>query len=171
MEPTTDISEHNAAKTDWVARVRPLMPLLKLTGPRGDADGELSSRVVDALHEVGLFRLLIPRDLGGEEVDLLTFSDVIEAVAEGDGSTAWCLGQNAVSNMTSAYMPHDEANSMFGNQRAVLAWGAGVSGQAAETKGGFQVTGQWGFASGSRHANWLGGQAPIVSSDGTRRLG
>jgi alkylation response protein AidB-like acyl-CoA dehydrogenase len=171
MEPTTDISEHNAAKTDWVARVRPLMPLLRAAGPRGDADGELSSPVVDALHEIGLFRLLIPRDLGGEEVDLLTFSDVIEAVAEGDGSTAWCLGQNAVSSMTSAYMPHDEANSMFGNQRAVLAWGAGVSGQAAETKGGFQVTGQWGFASGSRHANWLGGQAPIVSSDGTRRLG
>ena len=144
--------------------------MLRAAGPEADADAELPSQVVTALHDAGLFRLLIPQDLGGEEVDLLTFSEVIEAVAEGDGSTAWCLGQNAVSNMASAYMPHDEAMVMFGNGATVVSWGAGVNGEAVEIPDGYLVTGKWGFASGSRHANWMGGQAPIVAPDGTKRL-
>jgi indole-3-acetate monooxygenase len=125
---------------------------------------------VEALHDAGLFRLWIPRDLGGAELDLLTFSAAIEAVAEGDGSAAWCLGQTAVSNMTSAYMPPDEAQRMFADRRTVLAWGAGVNGQAIPADGGFRVSGRWGFASGSRHATWLGGQAPIKAPDGSQCL-
>jgi indole-3-acetate monooxygenase len=170
MNTTTYIAQHHVAAVDWVGRAKSLVPMLEAAGPACDAEGELPSQVVDALHEAGLFRLLIPRDVGGEEVDLLTFSEVIEAIAEGDGSTAWCLGQNAVSNMTSAYMPHDAAKKMFCERRVALAWGAGVNGRAEEADGGYLVTGQWGFASGSRHATWIGGQAPIVAPDGSRRL-
>jgi alkylation response protein AidB-like acyl-CoA dehydrogenase len=170
MNTTIDSADHNAAEGHWVARARSLVPLIRALGPTGEVECELPTRVVDALHEAGLFRLLVPRDLGGEEVDLLTFSEVIETVAEGDGSTAWCLGQNAVSNMTSAYMPDDDARAMFRDPRTVLAWGAGINDEAAEMEGGFQVTGRWAFASGSRHATWIGGQAPIIAPDGTRRL-
>src|SRR5262249_52128020 len=35
--------------------------------------------------------------------------------------------------------------------------------------GGFRVTGKWSFASGGRHATWLGGQCQIVEADGTPR--
>jgi alkylation response protein AidB-like acyl-CoA dehydrogenase len=52
----------------------------------------------------------------------------------------------------------------------VLAWGAGASGQAVLTEGGFRVTGRWSYASGSRHATWLGGLCPIVGADGTPAL-
>src|ERR1700761_36377 len=159
-----------AAACDWIAQARALLPLLKAAGPSCDADGELPAQLVDALQEAGLFRLLLPRELGGAEVDLLTFSGVIETVAEGDGSAAWCLGQNAVSNMTAAYLPDDEARQVFANGHTVFAWGAGVQGQAVEAEGGFRVTGKWSFASGSRHATWLGGQSPIVTPDGTQRI-
>ena len=170
MDTTIDIADHKAAQGDWVAKARSLVPAIKAASPKCDADCELPTEIVDALHEAGLFRMLIPIDLGGGEVDLLTFSEVIETVAEGDGSTAWCLGQNAVSNMTAAYMPDDEARALFRDRPTVLAWGAGINGEAAEIDGGFQVTGRWAFASGSRHATWIGGQAPIVAPDGTRRL-
>jgi alkylation response protein AidB-like acyl-CoA dehydrogenase len=72
--------------------------------------------------------------------------------------------------MTAAYLPRGDADKMFGRDpRAVVAWGAGPSGQAVEVEGGFRVTGRWSFASGSRHANWLGGLCPIVAADGTKR--
>jgi alkylation response protein AidB-like acyl-CoA dehydrogenase len=170
MDNTIDSAAHNAAQGDWVARARALVPMIEALSPTCDTRCELPSEVVDALHEAGLFRLLIPRDRGGAEVDLLTFSEVIETIAQGDGSTAWCLGQNAVSNMTSAYMPDDEARIMFRGRRTVLAWGAGLNGEAAEVEGGYRVTGRWAFASGSRHATWLGGQSPIVAADGSRQL-
>jgi alkylation response protein AidB-like acyl-CoA dehydrogenase len=157
-------------QADWVGRAQRLQAMLNAAGPRCDADNELPSEVVEALHETGLFRLLIPRDLDGAEVDLGTFSAVIEAIAEGDGSTAWCLGQNAVSNMTSAYLAHEDAQKVFADHRTVFAWGAGVQGQAIAVDGGFRVSGRWGFGSGSRHATWLGGQAPMKSPDGVQWL-
>ena len=156
--------------SDWIARARALRPLLETSGPEHDATRGLAPPVVEALHAGGFFRLLIPRDLGGAELDLPGFVQVVEAIAEGDGSTAWCLGQNAVSNMTAAYLPRPAAEAMFAHDpRAVIAWGAGPSGQAIETEGGFRVTGNWSFASGSRHANWLGGLLPMVAADGTPR--
>jgi len=170
MDTITQPTAAATAASDWIAQARALLPLLKAAGPSCDADGELPAQLVDALQEAGLFRLLIPRELGGAEVDLLTFSSVIETVAEGDGSAAWCLGQNAVSNMTAAYLPDGEARQVFANGHTVFAWGAGVQGQAVEAEGGFRVTGKWSFASGSRHATWLGGQSPIVAPDGTQRI-
>jgi len=34
--------------------------------------------------------------------------------------------------------------------------------------GGYRVTGTWSFASGCRHATWLGGHCPIYAQDGSR---
>jgi len=60
------------SQADWVARAQQLQAMLNAAGPRCDADNELPSEVVEALHEAGLFRLLIPRDLDGAEVDLVS---------------------------------------------------------------------------------------------------
>ena len=35
--------------------------------------------------------------------------------------------------------------------------------------GGYRVSGTWSFASGCRHATWLGGYCPIYDEDGSRR--
>ncbi len=157
--------------TDWIARARALRPLLEAAAPRIESGRGLPPDVIEALHAAKMFRLLIPRDLGGAELDLPTFVQVIEAVAEADGSVAWCLGQGAGCSMTAAYLPREAAQQMFGRDpRAVLAWGAGPSGQAVPVEGGFRVTGRWSYASGSRHATWLGGLCPIVEPDGSPRL-
>jgi alkylation response protein AidB-like acyl-CoA dehydrogenase len=156
---------------DWISRARALRPFLEDAAPRIDAGRELPADVIDALHDARLFRLLIPRDLGGAELDLPTFLQVVEAIAEADGSVAWCVGQGAGCSMTAAYLPREAAEKMFGrDRRAVLAWGAGPSGQAVPVEGGFRVTGRWSYASGSRHATWLGGLCPIIAADGTPRL-
>src|SRR5207302_7477164 len=43
-----------------------------------------------------------------------------------------------------------------------------VRGVAVE--GGIRVTGRWGFATGSRHATWLGAHVPVFEPDGTQRM-
>ena len=160
-------AEH-ADAIDWVARARALRPVLEAAASRIDDSRELPPDIVEALHREDMFRLLIPRDLGGAELDLPTFVQVVEALAQADGSVAWCVGQGDVSSVTAAYLPRAAAWEMFGrDRRAVIAWGAGPSGQAVPVPGGFRVSGKWSFASGSRHANWLGGMCPIVRPDGT----
>jgi alkylation response protein AidB-like acyl-CoA dehydrogenase len=63
------------------------------------------------------------------------------------------------------------AQAIFGNDPcAVLAWGPGPKVRAVECEGGYKVTGVWAFASGGRHATWVGAHCPIVQADGSPRL-
>ncbi len=120
------------------------------------------------MHEAGLFRLLQPRVLGGAEAEPAVFMQVIEAIAQGDASTAWCLCQACGSSMSAAYLPPEAAREMFGPGVSV-AWGPGT-GQAVPVEGGYRITGRWSFASGGRHATWLGGRCQIVGPDGKPRV-
>lgn len=122
-----------------------------------------------ALHDAGLFRLLLPRVLDGAEVDPVTFVRVIEEVAKHDASAAWCLCQAAGCSMTAAYLGPAEARAIFGDREAVLAWGPSLDARAVAVDGGYRITGTWSFASGCRHATWLGGYCAIHGPDGTPR--
>ena len=114
--------------------------------------------------------MLLPRAQGGAEVDPVTFVRVIEEIAKADASTAWCLCQASGCSMSAAYLRPDVANEIFGRDpRAVLAWGPGPDARAVAVDGGYRVSGTWSFASGCRHANWLGAHCPIHEPDGTVR--
>jgi indole-3-acetate monooxygenase len=107
----------------------------------------------------------------GIETDPVTFFHVIETIAQADASTAWCLSQAGGCAMSAAYLDLPVAQAIFGNDpRAVLAWGPGPKVRAVECEGGYKVTGVWAFASGGRHATWLGAHCPIYGADGSPRL-
>jgi len=131
----------------------------------------LPPALLDKLHEARLFRLLLPRSSDGIETDPVTFFHVIETIARGDASTAWCLSQAGGCAMSAAYLDLPVARAIFGDDpRAVLAWGPGPKVKAVECEGGYRVTGVWAFASGGRHATWLGAHCPIFKADGSPRL-
>ena len=131
----------------------------------------LPPALLDQLHEAGLFRLLLPRSSKGIETDPLTFFHVIETIARADASTAWCLSQAGGCAMSAAYLDLPVAQAIFGSDpRAVLAWGPGPRVKAVECEGGYKVTGVWSFASGGRHATWLGAHCPIYQADGSPKL-
>jgi alkylation response protein AidB-like acyl-CoA dehydrogenase len=131
----------------------------------------LPPALLDKLHEAGLFRLLLPRSSNGIETDPVTFFHVIETIARADGSTAWCLSQAGGCAMAAAYLDVPVAEAIFGNDpRAVVAWGPGPKVRAIECEGGYRVTGVWSFASGGRHATWLGAHCPIFQADGAPGL-
>jgi alkylation response protein AidB-like acyl-CoA dehydrogenase len=69
--------------------------------------------------------------------------------------------------MAAAYLDLPVAHAVFGDPRAVLAWGPGPRVKAVECAGGYRVTGVWSFASGGRHATWLGAHCPVYAADGS----
>ncbi|MDQ2803880.1 MAG: acyl-CoA dehydrogenase [Pseudomonadota bacterium] len=160
--------ERPDVEIDHIARGRSLKPLLEAAGPRIDAARELPPDVLDAMHAASMFRLLLPRSVGGMELAPAVYVQVVEAIAMGDGSTAWCMNQGSGCSMTAAYLRSDIAERVFGGERDVLAWGQGPA-RAVKVEGGWRVSGKWLFASGSRHASWLGGHCPTFEADGTPR--
>ena len=153
--------------TDHIARARKLAPLLTAAASRIDAACELPSDVLDAMHANGMFRLLVPRSLGGAELDPATDIQCVEAIASGDASVAWCMNQGSGCSMSAGYLEPRVTHEVFGGERDVLAWGMGPGAKAIRADGGWRITGTWAFASGSRHATWLGAHCPCLEADGT----
>jgi len=160
-----------AGDLDVVSRAEAVRPAVAAASDEIESTRRLPPALLDRLHEAGLFRLLLPRSSHGIETDPLTFFHVMETIAGADGSTAWCLSQAGGCAMAASYLDLPVAHAIFGNDpRAVLAWGPGPKVRAIECEGGYRVTGVWAFASGGRHATWLGAHCPIYLADGSPNL-
>lgn len=157
-------------ETEYIARAAELGPELDAAAAEIERRRELPDPIVAALFERGLFRLLLPRSLGGAELPPAIFVQVIEEVAKHDASTAWCLGQANGCTMTAAFLDPAVAAEIFGSERGIVAWGPPGPAEARTVPGGYRLTGNWSFASGSHHATWLGAHVAILAEDGTLRL-
>ena len=151
-----------------IERARALAPLIGREADETERTRRLTQPVVSALIENGLYRVLLPQSFGGSEAPPEIFMQMLEEVAKADASTAWCLGQCSVCAMIAAYLDADVAREIFDLPGGILAWGA-IAGEAHVVPGGYQATGRWDFASGSRQASWLGAHVQIVEADGSRR--
>jgi len=151
-------------------RVRKIVPAIAAAADEIEAARALPPQVVGALKNAGLFRIIVPASLGGAELPLTEYARVIEEVAKADASTAWCLTQNAGICRVAAFLPREAAIQVFGTRETALAWGNGPA-TATEVEGGYRLNGRWSFASGIRHATWLGCQeCPVVDEAGQPRL-
>src|SRR5215510_6854667 len=164
-----DRSNHVHDRSGPLARAEGLAPLIEASAAHGERERRLAEPLVALLHEARLYRLLLPRALDGAELDPVSFVRVMEAVSRADASTAWCLCQAAGCTMITGYVAPDVAREIFGDRRAVLAWGPSPDGRAVPVDGGYRVSGTFTFASGCRQATWLGGQCAIHDADGTPR--
>ena len=80
-----------AAEQDLVSVARELGPILRLNSQRSDRDGRLPSESVKAIREAGLFRMFVPRSLGGLQVDPITHARVQEELSRHDSAAGWML--------------------------------------------------------------------------------
>ncbi|MBR1329424.1 acyl-CoA dehydrogenase family protein [Bradyrhizobium ottawaense] len=153
---------------DLVERARAIAPLIAREADEIERTRRLTPSVVAALIENGFYRALLPQSLGGAEVSIEAFMQMLEEIAKADASTAWCLGQCSVCAMIAASLDRDAAQEIFNTASGILAWGA-IAHEARAVAGGYRVTARWDFASGSRQASWLGAHVRILSADGSPR--
>ncbi|MFO0690439.1 MAG: acyl-CoA dehydrogenase family protein [Myxococcota bacterium] len=136
-----------------------LGPVLEAGTVASESLRRLPEATVAALHASGFFRMLLPREMGGLEVDPVTQSEVIEQVAQADGSAAWCAFIGASSSgFVAAQLPDTgirEVVERAGGAWPVFAGSPATGGTATRVPGGYQVAGRWAWASGIGHATWL----------------
>jgi len=136
---------------DFVARARSLAPLVREHADEAERLRHLPAPVAQAMAAAGLYRIAAPRRSGGAEADPMRQIEVIEAVANADGSTGWNLmigiesfGLIAPAFETCAELLADPMTVLCGSTAAVCI--------ADEIPGGFRVNGQWQFVSGCHNA-------------------
>ncbi len=165
------VSETVGADATMADRARALLHVIEQHAAQTERDGRLPADLLAALHDAHVFRMLLPRSIGGLEVEPATFIETLEALAVADASTAWMVAQGCGCSLAAAYLPTPSSRQVFGANDAVLAWGpSGTGAKVVVADGGYRVTGQWHFASGNRHAQWLGGHGSVFEADGASRL-
>jgi alkylation response protein AidB-like acyl-CoA dehydrogenase len=151
---------------DVLDGVRSLTPQIRTECVDLDSTGVVPASVIDALRHLGTFRLLAPRDIGGGEVDPLTFLRIVEETAYADGSVGWCVMIGGCYSTFAGLLPVDGGREIYGDATTISAGAFRPSGQARRVDGGFHVRGRWSLGSGSSHANWFLGGCTVIDGDG-----
>ena len=124
--------------------------------------------LVKALAEAGLFKLWLPRALGGVEADPETFVRVVEEVSAADGATGWNVSIGAGYSVIAGYLREPVAREIFSDPYAVVAGQIGPQGKAIATSGGYRVRGRWSFGSGIHHSTWVVSGCSVFDGDTQR---
>ena len=148
-----------------LARAESIAPKIAAAADDIDAQRELPPAIADEMKALGLFRLLLPRSVGGEEVAWPAFLDAVLAIAYADGSAGWCFNQGAVFATTCCRAPTALAQEVWSDPRTVVANGPPQGAvTSTPTAGGYRLSGMWMFSSGCRHATWV---AALVANRGS----
>jgi len=148
---------------------RELAPKIRAAADEIEAERELPRPLFEALADAGFYHMAVPRSLGGAELDLPTYVQVIEELGKADASTAWTVNQGAIYATYAARMPHAVARAIWiDTPRAVVANTPAPTATAIVVPGGFRVTGRQGFSTGCRHASWIAPHVHVIENGQVR---
>ncbi len=153
-----------------LANARRLDPLLRKHAGEVESGRRLSTPVVDALRDSGVFRMAMPRSWGGPEVDLLTQMEILETLSRADASAGWCAMIGSDSGYYSAFLDDADARELYPDLDSITAGWVIPAGTLAITDQGYRLSGRWSFGSGCTHADVICGGA-LVTEGGVPRLG
>ena len=122
------------------------------------------------LAEAGLFRMLVPRSLGGAEVDVATLFSTLEQLGRADAATGWCVMIGGTTALISAWLPEAHAREIWADPNVITGGVFAPMGRAAVDGGNYRVSGRWAWGSGSANCSWLLGGAIIMEGGEMRRL-
>ena len=157
-----DITTDNAAP--FLDALREIAPLIVQHRASFDRERRLHDVVQHALADSGLFRLWLPKSLGGPELSPLDFMRVVETAAALDGAVGWLVGNGGGMSRAGGYLPPEAVRDWFQDRRTFIVSATGAVGAATPADGGFRVSGRFPFGSGAPHGSHFMGLATIGGS-------
>ncbi|MDP6377437.1 MAG: acyl-CoA dehydrogenase family protein [Pseudomonadales bacterium] len=151
---------------DVMERVRTISQIADEQADEAEKNGDVSTELIEQMKKAGIFKLCIPAALGGDEVHPMDSLDVIDAIAQGDGSTAWVTMVCATTALMSAYLNEEWAHRIYSQEGVITCGVTAPTGRARMVDGGILVSGRWQWGSGTSHADWvLGGSLLVDEND------
>jgi alkylation response protein AidB-like acyl-CoA dehydrogenase len=148
-----------------------MQPVLRDYHDEIEREQRIPPVLVEQLRAAGFYRMVIPRALGGLQVDPLTFLRVVERLAEGAGSVGWNVCNNSIGQLVTLGLPDDGVQEVHGQGAPCIIAGTAVQGggQAVAVDGGYRVSGHWTFGSGCQESAWMLGSFQVLDEDGQPR--
>jgi 3-hydroxy-9,10-secoandrosta-1,3,5(10)-triene-9,17-dione monooxygenase len=142
---------------ELVKRARALAPKLHERAVKAERDRNIPRESVEEYIDAGLMRTIMPKRWDGYEHDHeVAFDIAVELGRSTCGSSAWCLNYLSDHAGILAHFPDEAQHDVWSENRdACIATSAAPTGKAAVASGGYRLDGQWSWASGIRHSQWI----------------
>jgi len=143
-----------------MARLDAITPVLEENAEQGEELRRVSDEAAKELFDTGIFKVGIPKQLGGYEFSPRQVIDTIAKVSYADASAGWSfMALQMVTGTTAAYLGAEAAADLFpdvaGGDYALVAGQGTKLGKAVKTEGGYRISGHWHFASGISMASHI----------------
>ena len=145
-----------APDPEFIARATQLIPLLRKNAAASEAQRKIVDETIAALDDAGLLDITRPRRFGGHACNMRTFLEVIAEVGRGDGAAGWNVGLLNVCTWFATLFSEQAQQEIFGpNPKAKLCGSIfAPKGGIFKIEGGYRVSGEWPYCSGSPWADW-----------------
>lgn len=150
-------------------QVKALLPQIAARAAQAEADRSVPKENIELLKSIGLHRAFQPLAYGGLETPVPDFEQCVAAIATACGSTAWAFSLLAQhSHQLAMYSKRLQDEIWAKTPDALASSSIAPFGRIEEVEGGVILSGEFGWSSGSDHAEWsiLGFMRP--KADGTR---
>jgi indole-3-acetate monooxygenase len=121
-----------------------------------ETNRRLSKPVISALREACFYRLLLPKSLGGLEIDPVTTAKLVEETARHNTAAAWSMMVANVSAWWCKWLPEEGTKEVYKNGPDTLIAGAvHPPMMATPVDGGYRISGKSPLASNVHEADWI----------------
>jgi 3-hydroxy-9,10-secoandrosta-1,3,5(10)-triene-9,17-dione monooxygenase len=150
-----------------VGRVTEIVPVLLANGGEGEVSRRIPEGSLAALVESGVFRTSVPTRFGGYAGSSRAGIAVAREIGRGDGGAAWVFGIYDSGSWVTAMLPLRAQEEVWGESPDTLvSIVLATTSQAVKVEGGYRVTGQWNYGTGSAHAAWSLLGVPLEDEQG-----
>ncbi len=153
-----------------LASATALAPDIRARAEAIERGRRLPADLATQLAAAGLFRMLVPRSLGGLELAPASMLATLETVGAADASVGWCVMIGATTAVVAAYLPPDVAREIYAAPGTITGGVFAPLGRAVVDGDQYRLSGRWQWASGSANCHWLMGGSVILDDGTPRRL-
>ena len=153
--PATDDTPLTDAESALLEQARALIPALAERAATTIAERDVSAETIADYHRTGILRIVQPHRFGGLQLRFCLFSRIVEELTVGCTSSAWVYAVLGEHQWLLAAYPLQAQIDVWGdNPAAVASSSLAPRAVAKRTPGGWRLSGQYSFSSGSSHAQW-----------------
>lgn len=150
---------------------------LQTSAATSDQVGQLQADQIELIHSNQWLKMLAPREVGGDELNLPDVVRLEETLCAIDGSCGWVVTLCAGAGWFSGFLPTDIASNIMGTPNVCLAGSGAPSGYAERDGDSWLLNGRWTHASGSQLATHFTCNAqlqqnglPLLDAQGRPRI-
>jgi len=169
--PAADAGLDSPAADAVLAAAIRLRPSIAAAAAQIERERRVPEEIIKAIQDAGIFRMLLPREFGGDQVELPVAVAVTTEIARADASAGWQVVVGAGNQYFLGKLGETSMRAAMAVGHDVLVRGAlAPKGTARPVPGGYRLTGRWPLASGSYEPAWVPAGFLISGERGPRKL-